>query len=894
LRALTKSAAHRATAFMFLFAALQVAHSQSITITGPSSNVAVEDGDDFATDVVGHPWSMDQVRDFGMDYGFADPVSVNGEWQAQSLESLAYYQPLFQGFNDLTYSMYFTRYDDGTPYGSLNPIDTSKYTCLSMRSSLPASVRSSLSVFWTKNPGLPAITHGVGLVDTLPAVNGYRMYNIDLNVSGWYSDRNAPLTPGLVSVGQPWQSTVYGLMVRPALNFPFNTTHKVDWMRLYDPTTSPTVQITWSTSGVPGGSTYGVQLFLDDNASGYNGDLFVSGLSNDGSYTLRTAALPPGDYYAYFRVVQLSGQSLSTIATSGYSARIRIDAAPVVAFTAPSFTSGEEYSASALANAWDMNQASDVDSYFDVYWPGFQGGVLTALAGSTDPQVRLNTRRNGAVVPIDPRKYRYLTFRMDADETGTVNFIGRMLAGWVARLIWWNAGSDIDGTVSKDIPVLEGWHSYTLDLWDSNLPETSGYELNPQPGWKNMPTIKGLRIDPLECFNSTFFNYDDVKLCAENRPINGSYTVKWDLSDADSASVDLKVYYGYMDGSTYVEESQPLVDQSVSPGPGNYVWDMSNMPNGNYHLRFEVDDGTNLRSYKSELPIIIDDSYPRMSLNGMDPTIYYRNNGWWITLHADGSGYTIMDWGHPVVEPAPADYDNDGIMDCAVYWRQQGNWYIRESSTGQMMTGNPITLAGNRGDPVPADYDGDGLDDIATFDANGNWYILQSSNGQLKGGGPINWGWGGVTPVPGDYDNDGTADLAVFNAGEWWILQSSNGQAMGGGGIPWGWAGTIPVPGDYDGDGATDLAVFDPVGTWYILQSSNGQMLEGGGISWGWNETQPVPGDYDNDGKTDLVAYHTAEGMWYFRFSGGGSESGGRWGWNGATSVPISGNFVTP
>jgi len=92
-----------------------------------------------------------------------------------------------------------------------------------------------------------------------------------------------------------------------------------------------------------------------------------------------------------------------------------------------------------------------------------------------------------------------------------------------------------------------------------------------------------------------------------------------------------------------------------------------------------------------------------------------------------------------------ADYDGDGKADQAI--RNGANWIIRQSSTGSSTT---VSWEQSTDVAVPNDYDGDGKCDIATWrDSNGNWYIRQSGSGNSLR--QVGWGMSGDKPVPALY-----------------------------------------------------------------------------------------------------------------------------------------------
>lgn len=576
----------------------------SITLTSPVSPVNERDGSEFATDTFGRGWTMDRLRDIAVEDGFAQPTAVDGVWYGTTTDSLAFYHVLFAGFNLPSYSMYFSHYDEGTPYGPLNPIPAATYSRLSMRASLPTAARDTLQISWTANQAeFP--NNALFFQDTRPSVDGYRIYDIDLtSAANNNAEKVGVLAPAISLAGNPWQGLLVDLLVRPTLNFPVGTAHAVDWIRLYNPTDSPRRTINWVTTGVPADGLHSVQLFVDNNASGFDGALMHSAIANDGSYTINTAALPPGDHYFYLRVVRYATdtQLFSTVTTSGYSARVRILAPPVAVFTAPTVTSAQNFATAELGNAWDFSSSADTSSMFDIFNAGYASGILSAVAGSSDPQIILKQTVGGVVRPITTSYYRYLTFRMRVDTTGFGPHLDRVPVGWVARLFWGDNGGT---SISKDVPLLEGWHRYSLDLWDANLPETAGVPA--QSGWLTHSQVRMLRFDPLEVFRNTGFELDEVTLCGENRPTtSGRYLVQWTLSDPDNTSWTVKLYYGRVSAlGVYTETSTPLLSRSQSTAAGSYSWHIGGLANGNYRLRLQVSDGTHVRSCFSPVHVAV-------------------------------------------------------------------------------------------------------------------------------------------------------------------------------------------------------------------------------------------------------------------------------------------------
>ena len=867
------------------------AETISITLTSPSNSMEFAEGDDFATTVAGNPWDMNELRDIPYDINYEEPSVNDGIWTGVSHPytggGVGYYYLLFRGYGTPTYTDYLSYYDAGMPYGPLNPVDASKYTRLSIRQSMDsAENRDLVYIYWLKTLG-ESEDHGLGFCDynfaeSLPPVphpSGFRIYDVDLTGQSFSTGR-LPAIIGSVYTAGTWDGTVYGMYILPSNTGPDGMVNKIDWIRLYNASTSPMLSVQWTTIGVAAtDETYSVQLFIDSDASGYDGDLFKTGIRNDGQYDLYTAALPPGDYYVYLRLVHTEKYSFPTVATSGYSAKIQIGAYPAFDFTSPSFTTGVDYATTDLNNPWDMTSSADINSYGHVSGPVIENGVLRATADppvppatESDCYLMLNTMRNGQYVPIDTTRYRYLTMRMMVDYTGYTNILDCIQRGWVTRFLWARTYFEDDGSYSLGVYLLEGWHTYSVDLWDDTfLDPTPDLDI-PQAGWRNISQAKYFRIDPLEVFDSTVFYIDDIKLCAYNGPVNNTFTIGWQASDADGDPLTATLYYGYYDSAdNYYESTEPIAVVTNAQTVNSCVWNTADVSSGEYYIRAVVSDGTHQLSRRAVVPVIVRGELIPVPADydgdgETDRATYEQCTGGWIVLlSSDGSSHTFT-FGGTGYTPLAADFDGDGKADPAVYAAVTGTLQVMLSASGYTVA--IATLGGTGYVPLAVDFDGDGKADPAVYAAaTGTLRVMLSASGYTVATATL--GGAGYVPLAADFDGDGKADPAVYAAatGDLRVMLSAGGYAtasaiMGG-------VGYAALADDYDGDGKADPTVYQAAtGTLTVMLSACGYTTATaslGGVGY-----VAEPGDYDGDGKADPTVFIGSSGAWSQMLSGNG------------------------
>jgi CSLREA domain-containing protein len=252
-----------------------------------------------------------------------------------------------------------------------------------------------------------------------------------------------------------------------------------------------------------------------------------------------------------------------------------------------------------------------------------------------------------------------------------------------------------------------------------------------------------------------------------------------------------------------------------------------------------------------------------------------------------------------VVNPAPLDFDADGITDYAVV--RDGSGSAPQLSTGTSdigatMDGPPGGRDETLGSLHRGRYfklPGERFDPSAPRSARSNgaipplrWLIRTSGPGA-----DINLLFGALDdfPVPADYDGDGRTDLAVWTGGagaQFRVLTSSSGYTATVSYTLGNDASDPSVVGDYDGDGRADPAVFNfNSGQWQYLGGPTHANLITVAPAGTVGGVFPVPGDIDGDGRFDFTVeardgINPTAGHFY------------QWVNNGTLSPPMTMNFV--
>ena len=118
--------------------------------------------------------------------------------------------------------------------------------------------------------------------------------------------------------------------------------------------------------------------------------------------------------------------------------------------------------------------------------------------------------------------------------------------------------------------------------------------------------------------------------------------------------------------------------------------------------------------------------------DGVDDIAVYRpSTGVWYILQSSDGQVSSIPFGQTDDIPLNGDFNGDRRADLAVFRPSAGIWYIAQTTGVPAQNFDAIPFGLSSDVPVPADYDGDGKTDIAVY-RSGQWWLQQSSTGQIS------------------------------------------------------------------------------------------------------------------------------------------------------------------
>jgi len=532
--------------------------ADALVVTSPgagSSTIAA--GDDYATQVMGDAWDMQNAQDIDTDesVNLASQTYSGGYFSATDTSALntcgASFVPLEAGFGAHTVTI--TR-------GPKFPIDTSKYRYFTMKikQSGGSQAQTDRVIFYQDGDSTINGTYGSSTFGSVsPGQWNFQTWDFfnDVFTSNPY---------------MAWTSLphVEGLQVFICNSGSPNL--QIDWIRLTAaPTAAQKFNVTWSdtTSG-----SYTITAIDSDNARFTLG----SGISGT-SYSADFSRLAPGDYH-----VEVS----RTGAIASSTGVVHINTPPQIGITSPS-ERGEQslsYALTSFGYQWGPMAAKDfktVTNFTNVSYTN-PVGSFSARPTNGDPQLVMNTTGH----TIDASLYRSFCFTQEVFGPFDVG------AGSVARVFWGVTQANV--AITTDIVVGSGLREYCIpDLADTaNVPLVSGPpwagslgflrfdpdEFTPPPGCNTPQTCHDVRIDSIVL--SPF---------AKAAP---SYTLHWSVADTDYAGGgSIKIY---LDPDKTFGNGNEISIATVPYTVGSYnLTAGATIPNGTYNVVLVADDGIN-------------------------------------------------------------------------------------------------------------------------------------------------------------------------------------------------------------------------------------------------------------------------------------------------------------
>ncbi|MEP6483254.1 MAG: hypothetical protein ABJB01_02310, partial [Rudaea sp.] len=440
-----------------VFSGLPSIAQGALVVTSPSSGaVIIAAGDDYATQVMGDAWDMNNAEDIDTDesLNLTSQTYSGGHFSATDTSAInscgAYFFPLVMGYGTQTVTV---------SRGPRFPIDASRYRYFTMKIKQSGGVQSQTDrvIFFQDGDSTVSGTYGSSTFGTVtPNVWNFQTWDFFTDVFS-----SSPY--------KPWTMLpkVEGLQI-PICNSG-SPNLQIDWIRLTSaPTPEQKFTVTWTDST---SSTYSITAIDSDGARFQ----FAAGVSGN-SFGADFSRLAPGDYHV--EVKRADGTSAQSMGV------VHINAPPQVNVTSPSIRGeqSQSYALTAFGYQWGPMASKDFKSVTNFTNVSYTNpvGSFSARPTNGDPQLVLNTTGHS----IDASHYRSICFTQEIFGARSVGL------GSVARVFWGVTSSNV--AITTDIVLGSGLREYCLpDLADTtNVPLVSG------PAWAG--TLGFLRFDPDE------------------------------------------------------------------------------------------------------------------------------------------------------------------------------------------------------------------------------------------------------------------------------------------------------------------------------------------------------------------------------------------------------------
>ena len=499
--------------------------SVSISFTEPDGqNDYVDEGNDFATQILADPWDFDVMYHDMNSNHLSDIAFQNGTLSASIAGTSPYFFLLFAE----------TRH----------PIDAARYQRAAFHLCVDTeSERGGVVVGW--------FVGGSHSTSTVWLDSECQVVMVDLAA---YSD---------------WEEKVTGLFIDlQALNVGDSFT--IDWFRLTERSDwSNSYEFQWENLEATV-TPDSMELYLDADSAGYDGFLIATILDPQSSGSVNWGVpdpldpahplplpqdLQPGTYYVYAVVngSEPAGYSSNPVEVITPDASINFvtPADPGGYYAGKNYVGeGYDYATQAWAAPWNFDEVSDLIRSHSLNGTAAVNGSLTAEIGGIDPYffllfpglpsaINLNT---GDQRPIDTSKYTRASFRFCTD-------VHHMFQQ--ARLYWYDGYTNGIAYPSQIILLDSGCKLYIHDL--SN-----------QTGWQG--EINGLRFDLDYLETGDGFSIDWFRL-TEAPDWSNSYQIWW--TDLGPTGKPLQLFLD-PDASGY--DGHMIAELFDAPGVGNVDW----------------------------------------------------------------------------------------------------------------------------------------------------------------------------------------------------------------------------------------------------------------------------------------------------------------------------------